>query len=140
MKKFIYLVLLMILCIQVQAKESEQDNALLGFVQGNYTLIGKVAGNDQTYLGEVSISSTDNGLKVIRTISGKKVIGTAAIEYALGGDVAVLRMRFSENKQNYESTCMIDSDLDNYARLSCHLYQANGRSKEAGLEALFIKN
>lgn len=140
MKKFIYLVLLMILCIQVQAKESEQDNALLGFVQGNYTLIGKVAGNDQTYLGEVSITSTDKGLKVTRTILEKKVIGTAAIEYTLGGDVAVLRMRFSENKQNYESTCMIDSDLDNYARLSCQLYQANGQSKEAGLEALFIKN
>jgi len=77
------------------------------------------------------------GLKVRRSINGQVIYGTAAIETALNGDARVIRIRFRENQIFYEQTCLSQSDLDNYARISCYLYRLDKSTTEPGLEALF---
>ncbi len=47
-------------------------------------------------------------------------------------------MRFVEHNLQYEETCMIDSDLDNYARITCYLHQPGSETDNPELEALFI--
>jgi len=106
-------------------------------VQGKYLLVGKAVDSDDTYHGKIEISSNDNELVVSRSINNKTIYGKAEIEPALGGDTKVLRIRFTQDKVNYEQTCMVSSDLDNYARISCYLYEPNVRTKQPGLEVLF---
>ncbi|ABC27715.1 hypothetical protein HCH_00821 [Hahella chejuensis KCTC 2396] len=108
------------------------------FVIGAYQLIGKAPDSTSTYQGALQIYSENHQLKIKREIDGAVIFGEAAIEEAAHGEATVLRMRFKENNVAYESTCLVQSDLDNYARISCHLYQANNESKSSGLEALFI--
>lgn len=106
-------------------------------VVGKYLLIGKALNSDKTYYGKVDIQDNEGKLVVIREINGKYTQGTAAIESALGGDAKVLRIKFIENKINYEQTCRVGSDLDNYARITCYLYQPNVETMQPGLEAMF---
>ncbi|MBU6955361.1 hypothetical protein [Hahella sp. HN01] len=108
------------------------------FIIGAYQLIGKAPDSTSTYQGALQIYSENHQLKIKREIGGAVIFGEAAIEDAAHGEATVLRMRFQENSIAYESTCLVQSDLDNYARISCHLYQANKGSKTPGLEALFI--
>lgn len=106
-------------------------------VQGKYLLVGKALDSDDTYHGKVQIQDKDGVLTVIRNINGKIINGTAAIESALNGEANVLRIRFTKNEIKYEKTCMVGSDLDNYARISCYLYQPRVRTMQPGLEVLF---
>ncbi len=107
-------------------------------VQGNYFLLGKAIGNKDTYYGEVSIKRVGSELQITRNISGQIVKGSAAIEHATADEIPVLRMRFKEGGKEYESTCMVGSDLDNYARITCFLYVPGVTTMEPGMEALFI--
>jgi hypothetical protein len=122
---------------------SQADDAMNEFlkmiVPGEYTVIGKNINSDKTYQGEVSITRQDDTFAVMRSINGTKIVGQAAIESAAGGDAKVLRIRFEENNVNYEETCLVSSDLDNYARISCYLYMQDGKTRQPGLEALFIR-
>lgn len=106
-------------------------------IQGKYILVGKGLDTDKTYLGKVEIRSIKDHLIVERKINGKSVKGSAAIESAAGGDVQVLRIRFTEDGDSYEQTCLVNSDLDNYARISCHLYKPGIKTTQPGLEVLF---
>ena len=115
-----------------------EEDFLSSFVKGKYLLVGKSVDSDQTYHGKVEIKNNDGALNVLRHINGKTINGTGAIESVLNGDAKVLRIRFSENDIQYEQTCLIDNDLDNYARISCHLYQPNVSTNQPGLEVLFI--
>lgn len=122
---------------------SQADDAMNEFlkmiVPGEYTVIGKNINSDKTYQGEVSITRQDDTFAVMRSINGTQVVGQAAIESAAGGDAKVLRIRFAENNVDYEETCLVGSDLDNYARISCYLYMQDGKTRQPGLETLFIK-
>jgi len=139
MKKICVLVLciLSLCCPSIQAmdKDTMQD-----LIVGNYFLIGKSIGNKNTYYGEVTIENTDSGLQVTRTINGNSIKAKATIEQTTGDKVLVLRIRFTENKIHHEANCLINSDLDNYARLTCHLYWSSTNTTDPGLEALFIKH
>lgn len=129
-----------LLILFISSAQALDADALQGFVVGQYDLIGKSIGNKNTYYGEMTIKSTDTGFKVTRIINGKTITGKAAIEHATGDKVPVLRVRFIENGKNHEETCLVNSDLDNYARLTCHLYLPSVTTTEPGLEALFIKH
>lgn len=119
--------------------EGSQTDFLAGFVVGRYRLIGQQPDAGTTYSGEVEIyrEGQSSQLKVRRIIADRVVEGAAAIESALHGEAMVLRMRFRENGTAHESTCLVKGDLDNYARLSCQLYRQDGKTRQAGLEALF---
>lgn len=132
-------IILLIFFSVAVANETESD-FLADFIIGEYLLIGKKIDSDQTYFGRLKIYTTAEGLKITRTINKKTIIGDAAIETALAGEANVLRMRYIENNASYESTCLIQSDLDNYARISCYLYQPHITTDHPGLETLFINH
>ncbi|MCA9375301.1 hypothetical protein KC622_03150, partial [Candidatus Dojkabacteria bacterium] len=114
MKK--YIIFLLVIYSSLSLSSTELMEML---VQGKYILVGKRLDTDKTYLGKVEIRSIKDHLIVERKINGKSVKGSAAIESAAGGDAQVLRIRFTEDGNSYEQTCLINSDLDNYARISC---------------------
>ena len=120
----------------VFAQEAEQDG-ISDFIVGSYLVIGKGLESEETYHGKMEISRSAKELRVKRNIRGKTVEGSAAIEQATADGVEVLRIRFSEAAKDFEETCMIGSDLDNYPRITCYLYQPAVATKNPGLEALF---
>lgn len=113
------------------------NNHLSDFVVGKYLLIGKMLDSDQAYSGKVEIFRKSDKLVVRRQIGNVVTKGTASIEKANHGEAEVLRIRFSEGSIEYEETCLIKPDLDNYARMSCHLYKPGIKTNKPGLEALF---
>lgn len=105
---------------------------------GSYILVGKALDSEKTYVGKIVIEGVKSGFKITRVIAGKSVYGNGKIESAAGGDAKVLRIRFNEGGSDYEQTCMIGADLDNYARISCYLYRPGVETLNPGLEVLFI--
>ena len=114
------------------------DTFLVQFIQGNYHLIGKAMDSDQTFYGKVNIKTSDNVISIKRNINGTETHATGTIEQITTDNINALRIRFIQNNTKYEETCLIDSDLDNYARLTCHLYRPGIQTHNPGLEALFI--
>ena len=106
-------------------------------VPGQYILIGKALDSEATFSGKVVIEESGDGFTVKRTVDGRDIVGHGAIETALNGDAEVLRIRFRDNGLDYEETCMVGSDLDNYARISCYLYRPGTHTTNPGLEVLF---
>ena len=136
-RKMRLILLLLFIPILLIGKDSDLT---LQFLAGNYSLIGKKPDSNKTYLGTIVFTYEEGSkeLKFIRTIEGKKTTGIAKIEKALAGEAEVLRLRFKENKIEYEGTFLWRSDLDNYGRLSGFIYQKNGVTQNPGLEAYFI--
>lgn len=131
-------VLLSCFILQLPAGAVERDGGFLyDFLAGRYQLVGKGPAGAAAYAGRVTLARAGSGLVVTREIGGRSVTGSARVETA-GEGVEVLRMRFAEAGVEYEETCLIGSDLDNYARLTCHLYRPGVRTGAPGLEALFI--
>ena len=118
--------------------DASQQQFLSEFVLGQYRLIGKGPDSDRTYSGQVEIFSESGKLRFRRVIADSTVNGEAAVVDAAGGETNVLRMQFNKDGVAYEDTCLIQSDLDNYARISCYLYRRDGATREPGLEALFV--
>ncbi|GAA3941158.1 hypothetical protein [Litoribacillus peritrichatus] len=139
MKQCLCLIISLFIFQKAHSKDEISEH-LSQFVLGQYHLIGKAPDSSRTYAGQLEIYEQDQQLKIKRIINEQEILGTAAIESALHGESHVLRMRFNENNQSFETTCLIRSDLDNYARISCYLYQPGVRTKEPGLEALFINH
>jgi hypothetical protein len=132
----IRLVLLSVLCFWPALCIAESD-ALHLIVPGQYILVGKALDAEATFSGKVVIRKSGDGFTVKRTVDGRNIVGQGAIETALNGDAEVLRIRFSDNGLDYEETCMVGSDLDNYARISCYLYHPGAHTMNPGMEVLF---
>ena len=116
---------------------AEDDHFASNFFVGKYLLVGKGLDSAETYLGNLEIFPQGNQLKVKRTIKGQIVLGTATVESALNGDAEVLRLHLIDKNISYEETCLWQSDLDNYTRISCYLYQPGVKTMNPGLEVLF---
>lgn len=139
MNRLLTSLLILILTSPVVSRaEQNSDDFLADFIAGKYHLIGKSINSNTAYTGSVELLHSDKGITVYRMIDGHQVMGHAAIEEASADQVPVLRIRFIENSHPYEASCLINSDLDNYARLSCYLYLSGVKTDSPGLEALFI--
>ena len=119
-----------------KAPKEEKSFATV-FVQANYVAVGRYPNSDSTYSAKITISEKDNKLVVTRTVNGKKVSGKADVVKSLGGDTEVLKISWVENKKSFLGTFLIDGDLDNYARLTGYIYNADNSTKKVGLEAWF---
>lgn len=128
---------LFLLTLFVSSSAFAQEDFASEFLLGKYLLVGKGLDTDVTYTGKVEIYREGGKLKLKRVIHGTTIIGSAALEPAAGGDTQVLRFRYEEAGMKYEQTCLWQSDLDNYARISCHLYRPDVRTLNPGLEVLF---
>ena len=130
---------LVFFCSFTWAETKKNDNDFLyNFLAGSYELIGRFPDSNMTYTGKVVLMKSGDYFKVIRTIKNKVIKGTGKIETAATDKIKVLRIRFIDENKRYEGTYLIDSDLDNYARLTGYLYLKEGGTKQPGLEALFI--
>lgn len=141
MNKIIILIALTLLPLFVSAKEkNETENHFFAdFIIGKYQLIGKSLNSDETYVGEFELVEVKRELSFIKSIDGKFVRGKATVEKTMSGSTQVLRLNYKQLNKSYEETCLFNSDLDNYARITCHLYEKGVDTKNPGLEAMFIK-
>jgi len=140
MKRIIALLLLLLPMVCCADFKLEKKSFLSNFIDGKYNLIGKKLDSDITYSGKISFASKAGKINLIRTIKGKSVQGIGQIQYTTADKIVVLRLSFTENAINYEETCQINSDLDNYARITCYLYRPGLTTKNPGLEAFFIEH
>jgi len=118
--------------------QNDETDFLYGFLEGTYHLIGRLPDSEKTYTGKTILKKSGDKLDVIRIVEGKKIKGIGKIETVSVDKIKVLRVRFMDDNNSFETTYLIDSDLDNYGRLSGYLYLQKGRTKMPGLEALFI--
>ncbi len=107
----------------------------LNYLAGPYVVIGKHADSEKTYTGRMTVSTTEQGLKMVRMIGGRSTQATGTMNTATPDQIPVLRVSFREDGKLHQQTCMVSSDLDNYPRVSCYLY--NKLTKRVGLEAWF---
>ena len=130
--------LLSILFSQLSAqKHTDKNEFLKDFLQGSYEVIGRYPDSNALYSGTVTIQLSDSSLKVIRIINGVETDGQGMIETATADKRTVLRVCFILDKIEFEATYLIESDLDNYARLTGYVYIKSGATKKPGIEALF---
>ncbi len=131
------LLAMLLMASAVQAKDAE-PHPWQSFVPGRFAVIGQWPGGGATYSGEASIEARGNGFVLRRTIAGKTVEAAGRIEVpSPPGEGSVLRFRWKDGGEERLMTCLVASDLDNYARLTC-LWGAAGREPAIpGREAYF---
>jgi len=125
--------------VWAQAKDFS-DEPLYDFLCGSYQVIGRLPDSDQLYSGKVDLIRSGNQLEVLRLMGGRAVKGIGKIETATSDKIKVFRVRFRSEGKDYEATYLIGSDLDNYGRLTGHVYFKDGETRTPGLEALFIEH
>lgn len=137
---FISVIYIVSMTFWLFAGEIDEENAL-GFLSGDYILIGKKINSKKTYSGSIQLKYNEKQklLDIKRVVSGVTSKGTATIEYVTSDQIPVLRIKFTEKNIKYEGIFLWRSDLDNFGRISGHIYFADGRLVEdPGLEAYFI--
>lgn len=107
------------------------------FFTGTYLLVGKALDSEHTFSGKVEFFREREKLKFRRSIEGGEIVGEAQLQPVAGGDTTVLRLSYREQGTVYEQTCLWQSDLDNYPRISCYLYRPGVATHQPGLEVLF---
>lgn len=122
-----------------QAKDMS-DEPLYDFLSGSYQVIGRMPDLDQLYSGKAEFKRSGNHLEVLRMIGNGAVKGTGKIETVTPEKIKVLRVLFRSEQRDYEATYLIGSDLDNYGRLTGHVYFKGRETKIPGLEALFMEH
>lgn len=110
-------------------------SSLANFIAGNYTMIAREPDSKNTYSGTMSIENPND--KIIRIV--EKVphqlqrIWRGEFRDAAPGEGCVLSMESKERSM----ACLISTDLDNYARITCLTKEKKIPSKRLGLVALF---
>lgn len=113
-----------------------RDDFLGQFLVGEYQIVGKLLDAKTTYLGHATIQVSGSELMIERKIEGKTIVAQGRIEKT-HDQVSVLRTHFLQDQAQIEQTCLISSDLDNYARITCYSYSPNAKTTDPGLEAYF---
>jgi hypothetical protein len=131
-------VLLALTALPASGKESPQpEDPWFVLVPGRFVFVGRNPDNGATYAGTASITTQGERFSLMRTIGSKTTTATGTIEVPQPpGEGKVLRFRWKD-QQPHLMTCLIQSDLDNYARLAC-LWGIEGANHNVpGLEAYF---
>lgn len=134
---FIAVSLILIVVSGGWAQDAEVD-FLYSFLQGTYQVIGRWPDSNESYNGKIILKSKDDHFQVLRSINGEETEGVGRIATATADKIKVLRVGFTQYGRKYEATYIINSDLDNYARLTGYVFLKTGETKRPGLEALFI--
>lgn len=119
------------------AEPSGQDLAdIAAAMEGEYTVVGKKPDSAATYSGTLTFRARGQQLDFTRTIGRQTVRGTAVFSTVAGSDrIPVLKMSFSQDGRKRDGIYQWAGDYDNYFRFTGYVY--GGRTKAAGLEALF---
>ena len=108
------------------------------FVPGRYQLIGRHPDSPLTYSGTARIDRVGRQLRLTREIGGKQSRIFGVVRRADPGEAYVLIFKW-DNPRSTEMVCVIGSDLDNYARLTCHWGQTGNPHRQPGMEAYFAQ-
>ncbi len=121
----------------VHAQDEEYPDS--SFFVGKYTLIGKVLEGNDTFLGLLRLFVDEDGREVFERIIGETTIsGSWGIEYAIGNEVRVIRIRWEAEGRRFECTYQWCMDFDTYPRLSGHCYESGKGTDSPGMEVGFI--
>ena len=120
------------------AEDAEQtDDALMGFVEGKYAIVGRAPDGGAGYSGTAAIERDGKVLRMTRRVDGKEIAAEGGVEIpAPPGERRALRFRWREPVPT-TMTCLVHSDLDNYARLTCVWLADGSAPAQPGIEALF---
>lgn len=129
---------LLLLCAPpLQAAEAEEPWQW-SFVPGRYQLVGRAPDHGPAYAGTARIERIGDRLRLTRSIAGKQTQVFGTVRRADPGEALVLAFAWGK-RQPMEMVCVIGSDLDNYARLTCHWGKAGNPHATPGMEAYFAR-
>ena len=115
----------------------EKGEMLMSFVEGEYSIIGRMPDSGPVYSGKGSIRISGDGLIFTRQIGKRKTVIEGMIAVPMPpGEGRVIRFKWND-KGKKEMVCLVTGDLDNYARLTCYWGKAGYSHKQPGLEAMF---
>ena len=121
------------------AMDADDDaSGLLHFVPGRFTLIGRHPDSQATYTGTAKIERVGQQLRLTRSVGGKRSTILGEVRRADPGEAWVLAFKWGQ-KVPMEMVCLVCSDLDNYARLTCHWGKAGNPHTQPGMEAYFAQ-
>lgn len=127
------------MCLSSARAQDEEEYPDSAFFVGTYTLIGKVLEGNDTFKGLLVLTIDEKGSKIFERIIGETVTrGTWGIEYAIGAEVRVVRIRWEALGLRYECTYQWCIDFDTYPRLSGHCYESATATDSPGMEVGFI--
>jgi hypothetical protein len=136
MKFLVAIVLLGIASVYAAPLPSNFDvDSNLGFLEGDYILIGRKPDSKETFTGTVTLTRNKDKLDVVRVVAGQTTYGVAFYDAITPDQIVVLRMKFTGDADKLSAVYMCSADPDNYARITGYLY--DGDTKSPGLEALF---
>ncbi len=137
MMKKINIILIGLMFSTSLVAQDDDENFLMNFLVGEYSVIGKMVENDYTYFGTMKIKLKKNEFEISRKIGNKSIKAEGKIAKTGPEQIDVFVITFTENKVLYEITYLIDTDYDNYGRLTGYRYYKNNETEKPGLEALF---
>ena len=118
--------------------EPTETESLAGFLSGNFILVGKMPGSDETFLGSMTLRAEGEKLTGERRIAGRTLPVSGSIQTALCCEgVRLLLLRFEDEGRSFEATYMHQSDLDNYPRLTGYVVERGKETDWPGIETLF---
>lgn len=121
------------------ARAADEDEAPeWSCVPGRYQLIGRHPDSPTTYAGTARIERVGRQLRLTRVVGGRKSQVFGVVRRADPGEAWVLHFKWGD-KQPMEMVCVIGTDLDNYARLTCHWGKAGNPHAQPGMEAYFAQ-
>ena len=134
-------VIAVLLAAPTLAAEAEPDDTMLNFVIGDYVIIGREPDGGAVYSGSARIGLADSGpagsLVLKRRVGERPITAKGGFEVpSPPGEGRVLRFRWQESAP-IVMTCLVGSDLDNYARLTCVWLREGSQPAAPGLEAMF---
>lgn len=139
MKKICFAAVSLTLIVSLIAKaQAAELEFLYTFLQGTYQIIGRWPNTDESYSGKIVLKRKGDHFQVLRSVNGEEAEGIGRIATATADKIKILNVEFSQRGCDYMATYMINSDLDNYARLTGYLFIQNAETRRPGLEALFI--
>ncbi|HKY92955.1 MAG TPA: hypothetical protein VJM11_18025, partial [Nevskiaceae bacterium] len=97
------------------AADEEEPHPYYSFVPGRFAVIGQLPDGGAAYQGQARIAHVEGRLQLLKEIGGESVTAEGTVERADPGEADVIRFR----GKDFEQTCLVRLDLDNYARLSC---------------------
>jgi hypothetical protein len=119
--------------------EKADKESLSQFIEGTYSAIGKMPGNNETYYGIVKITENKNGFEIVRCVKGKRLTGSAEIVEVTADRIPSPKYSYRDGKSLYEGRYDIHSDADNYGRLSGPFVKKGSKGR-LGWELLYVDN
>lgn len=136
MRKFFALAAVLWITTAVVAGE-EGDPRLMA-LEGEYIVVGFSPQFKKTYQGKVYFKYKEKDtLAVSRVIQGEKTEGTAALMKTPPSEMWELVVRYREKGQEVKAVYLMQTEYDNYIRLTGFVYRPGVSLEKKGLEALF---